>query len=201
MSEHDHPQPEADLLVDVTPAAPRPRSRARLWRTVATAAALGAVWFGVDFADNFANLGAYRYEPPKTFDGLPLDPQASRAKRTVSVASDSGVSATTYLSADQERMVFVTVYEKHIFTPASELDDLTARQRSNVMAPADLHKVDAGDREGVMKCGSTEYEGHRLAVCDWADGSMWGTYNESDTDPDTAAAHARDFRRQAEVPS
>ncbi|MGA5819440.1 hypothetical protein ACPC54_16490 [Kitasatospora sp. NPDC094028] len=199
MPENDHPQP-ADLLVDVTPAAPPPRSRRKLWSTVAAVAVLGTAGFGVAFADNFANLGAYRYEPPKTFDGLPLAPKASRAKQS-RVGSQSGVSATTYLDEERRRMVFLTVGERHIFVPSSELDDLVDRQRSNGEELADLHGVDPGDRGGVMRCGRADQEGQAVAVCDWADGSMWGMYSETTEDVDAAAAHARDFRHQAEVPS
>ncbi|WP_157882249.1 hypothetical protein [Streptomyces rubellomurinus] len=197
MPELDQPE---DVLVDVTPVAPPPRSRRRLWLTVTAVAVLGAAAFGVAFADNFADLGAYRYDPPKTFDGLPLVPEASKAKQS-RVGSESGVSATTYLAGDQQRMVFLTVSERHIFLPSSELDDLLSRQRSNGEEIADLHEVDPGDRGGVMKCGRADAEGHAIAVCDWADGSMWGMYSETAEDVDAVAAHARDFRRQAEVPS
>lgn len=201
--ENDHPQP-ADLLVDVTPAAPRPRSRRRLWLSAAAVAVLGAAAFGVVFADNFANLGAYKYSPPTRFDGLQIAPKASKSK-VARLNSDSGVSATTYLGGGEGRTIFLTVDEQHIFTPSSELDDLIARQRSNGVGFTDLHDVDPGERGGVMKCGTVAYQGHPIAVCDWADGSMWGVYNEAAEDGDiavdTAAGHARDFRRLAEVPS
>lgn len=201
------PAPEQlqDVLVDVTPVAPPPRSRRKPWSTVATVAVCGAVWFGVDFAPNFANLGAYRYQPPKTFDGLPLDPKASRAKQPMTLSGTSGVSATAYLRDGEERMVFVVVSEQHIFLPDSELDDLLDRQRSGDLAPTDLHEVDPGDRDGAMKCGLVTYQDHHVATCAWADGSMWGTYTEAESgtvpDLDTVAAHTRDFRHQAEVPS
>jgi hypothetical protein len=205
--EPDHPSTDGpqseDVPVDVTPGVPRPRSRRRLWPAVTATAVLGAAGFGVAFADNFAGLGAYRYSPPQDFDGLRLDPKASRSKAGAA-ASDSGVSATGYLGDTEHRMVFLTVSEQHIFVPASALDDLLARQRSNGLALTDLHDVDPGDRGGVMKCGTTTSEGHPIAVCDWADGSMWGTFNETaetGTTPEQAAIHARAFRSLAEVPS
>ncbi|MFF2077654.1 hypothetical protein ACFVXG_23215 [Kitasatospora sp. NPDC058162] len=203
MPENDHPQP-TDLLVDVTPAAPLPRSRRKFWLGAAVVGVLAVAAFGVVFADNFANLGAYKYSPPTHFDGLQIAPKASRSK-VVRLNSDSGVSATTYLGGEDGRTIFLTVSEQHIFTPSSELDDLVARQRSNGVTFTDLHDVDPGERGGVMKCGTTDYEGHPVAVCDWADGSMWGVYDEmaedGAIDPGGLAARARDFRKLAEVPS
>ncbi|MEU9078963.1 hypothetical protein [Kitasatospora sp. NPDC048538] len=196
---------DADLVVDVTPAAPQPRSRRTLWLTVAAVLVLGAGGFGVAFADNFANLGAYAYSAPKEFDGLALVPKASVTRRSLRAGSESGVSVTNYRSADEERVVIVTVYEKHIFTPSSELDDLLARQRASGATVTDLHDVDPGERGGVMKCGNTDDDGQQLGFCDWSDGSMWATYQEAVRDttvaPDTAASHARAFRALAEVPS
>ncbi|MEV7596735.1 hypothetical protein AB0O91_05030 [Kitasatospora sp. NPDC089797] len=204
MPENDHPQPE-DVLVDVTPAAPCPRPRRRLWPALGAVALLGAGTFGVVFADNFANLGAYRYSPPKSFTGLAYAPEASRAKQPGTLGSESGVSATAYLGDGDRSTVFVTVEERHIFTPSSELDDLLARQRADGIRLDGFRDVDPGERGGAMKCGTTVFQGQHLAVCDWADGSMWGTYTEAESGavPDLGAAvdHARDFRRQAEVPS
>ncbi|MEV6972582.1 hypothetical protein [Kitasatospora sp. NPDC093806] len=193
---------------DVTPAAEAPaapRSRRRLWLGLAAAAVVGATAFGVAFADNFAALGAYRYSPPKEFQGLSLDPDASRGKQPFRLRGDSGVSATTYRSTDGRRLISVTATEMHIFLPASQLDEAIAVQQRNGFTFAGLHDVDPGERGGVMKCGRAAFEDGELALCTWADGSMWSSFAElldgATVDPDTLADRARDFRRLAEVPA
>ncbi|MFF0412457.1 hypothetical protein ACFYUY_18730 [Kitasatospora sp. NPDC004745] len=204
----DQDQNPAEALVDVTPAAPplpaAPRSRRRLWLTVAAVLVLGAGGFGVAFADNFANLGAYAYSAPKEFDGMPLSPEYSRQKRT-RLGSGSGTSDTGYVSADQDRFASVTVDERHIFLPSSEIDAVVARLGKEGFAFTDLHDVDPGDRGGVMKCGRAGFEGGEVTACAWADGSMAaslavGVHGDT-VDPETLAGRVRAFRRLAEVPS
>ncbi|MFE7561533.1 hypothetical protein [Kitasatospora sp. NPDC057500] len=186
-------------------APPARASRRRLRIALAAAVVAGATVFGVAFADNFAALGAYRYQAPEQYEGLPQAADGTRAKQTARIGSDSGVSATTYRSADGRRIAFVTVAEMHIFLPGSQLDEAIAGQRANGFTFTDLHDVDPGERGGVMKCGRAAFEDGEVSVCTWADGSMWASLTEvvdgAAVDPDVLAGRARGFRRLAEVPA
>ncbi|MFE7190815.1 hypothetical protein [Kitasatospora sp. NPDC057541] len=210
MLEHDQPPADAPPVAEapVEPSAeahPVRPSRRRLRIGLAAAAVLGCTAFGVAFADNFAALGAYDYRPPEQFQGLPKASDGTRDKQSWRIGGGSGVSTTSYRSPDDERLVFVTVAETHIFLPASQLDDAIAAQRASGYTYTDLHDVDPGERGGVMKCGLAGFEDGELSVCTWADGSMWAGFAEvldgATVDPDVLAGRAREFRRLAEVPA
>ncbi|MFJ6136764.1 hypothetical protein [Kitasatospora sp. NPDC092286] len=196
--------------MDETPAAPGRRSRRRLWLTVTAVGVLAATAFGVVFADNFAALGAYRYSPPEEFDGLRLSPTASAGKRTLRPGSGSGVSSTTYLSADGARVIWLAVSEQHTFLPSAQIDDVIVGHEDAGLELTDVHEVDPGERGGVMKCGragAVDGDGERqeMGLCTWVDGSMWAVYTEgvdgAVVNLDTVTGHAREFRRLAEVPA
>ncbi|MFF2659466.1 hypothetical protein ACFVUH_19140 [Kitasatospora sp. NPDC058032] len=205
MLEHDQQPVEAAVDVPSADARPVRPSRRRLWIGLAAAAVVGCTAFGVAFADNFAALGAYGYRPPEQFQGLPKASDGTRDKQSWRIGGGSGVSATSYRSSDDARLVFVTVAEMHIFLPASQLDDAIAAQRRSGYTYTDLHDVDPGERGGVMKCGLAGFEDGELSVCTWADGSMWAAFAEvldgATVDPDVLAGRAREFRGLAEVPA
>ncbi|RGD61859.1 hypothetical protein DR950_32640 [Kitasatospora xanthocidica] len=194
-----------ESVVDEAPAGPLPRSRRRFWLGVTGVAVLGAAVFGVAFADNFAALGAYGYRAPESFDGMRLRPEVSLAKQSTSLGGHSGVTSTGYQDPADSRGAVVMVYEKHIFLPSSELDDVVAAQDTEEVTLTGLRDVEPGERGGAMKCGLGNTLGKPVAVCAWADGSMWGVYVEwlpgRALSVDAVAARTREFRRTAEVPS
>ncbi|MCX5210249.1 hypothetical protein OG689_13275 [Kitasatospora sp. NBC_00240] len=190
------------------PAGPRRRR----WMAVLTVVALALGGAGYAFADNFAALGAYRFQAPAQFRGMALEPDSPLTlavrRRAREGAADPSAFGTVHSSEGEHRMVIVQGYERHAFVPS--LDESTRAAGDDAefaTAFTERRTVDPGARGGVMECGRLAMdEGLVAGVCFWADGSMTAMYSEVDEfggppEVEEVAAHAREMRLLAEVPA
>ncbi|MEU4582760.1 hypothetical protein AB0F92_11810 [Kitasatospora aureofaciens] len=209
MPDQDQHQ-DVDVLVDMTPVAPvptvapSPGSRQRLWLTLGAFGFAAFIALALAFAHDTASLGAYRYNPPEEFLGLPRLP-AGQIPKASTVAR--GVKITGYQTSDRSRTVAVTVRELPIVSPSATVDTVITESTTGLHVES-VRTVDPGERGGVMKCGHTSGmkkagKPQDMAFCVWADGSMWAVYGEHGDDvtldTDDLANDARKFRHLAEV--
>ncbi|MEU9078964.1 hypothetical protein [Kitasatospora sp. NPDC048538] len=204
----DQDQNPAEALVDVTPAAPplpaAPRSRRRLWLTLAALGVAAVTTAAVALADNIAAFGEYRYEQPGEFLGLPGVPVDQVVKASPQLRD---VKVGGYQAADKSRSVVLTVRELPTLAPSGQIDSVISEATRNLPV-ADLHEIDPGPRGGVLKCGHTTAirkagKAQDVGFCAWVDGSMWAVYVEHIEDvtitAEKLADDVRAFRELAEV--
>jgi hypothetical protein len=116
-------------------------------------------------------------ETPPEVAGLRLD-QSARAQETADylrtaigarIDLDQSIGVVYTDPASAERSVLLFGGTTLIWTPGSDLDTLFDLLSDDNGKVNNLHEVDAGDLDGVMKCGESVAPEGNTTVCGWAD--------------------------------
>ncbi|GAA4985241.1 hypothetical protein [Kitasatospora paranensis] len=162
--------------------------------------------FGWAYRDNFAALGAYRFQAPQSFRSLPATPFEHAAVASLGTGAErSNGPIVAFYGDGKTSMIAALGHHEHFFDPAGSLAADLRALTENGTPLVDAHPVDPGPRGGRMSCGTVRLPTFgESGACAWVDGSMSVAYFEARTDitvdQDQLAAHAREFRDLAEVP-